>query len=135
MLNQSSPNFENDLKRILNNRTISSVPGTSKNQSLFITMCEEVIPTDCKYRNILENGSQDERNNLFMFIKHLLLTPSIQNLKEEIFSTLSEEKIEELKSIIKDKKTYSVEERDNAKLHVNRNEGVTKIVDLLYKLT
>ena len=29
ILNQSSPNFENDLKRILNNRTISSLPGLS----------------------------------------------------------------------------------------------------------
>ena len=70
-----------------------------------------------------------------MLIKYLLLTPSIENLEEEMFSTLSEEKIEELKTIIKEKKKYSSQERDNAKLLINRNDGMTKILELLYKLT
>jgi hypothetical protein len=129
---RANSSYNIDIKRIFNNRYLSSIPGSAENQKIYYVLANEIIPTNSHYYKIFTEGSSDERNDLFMLLKHLVLTPDLET-REDMTSTLSEEQIAGYRKSIKNKK-LSQEEREAARTIVNRNEGIVKIMELLYKL-
>jgi hypothetical protein len=130
--NRSKSSYATDIKRIFNNRLVSNLAGCSEVQQLYYVLANAVIPESSHYIKFLEHESDEVKNELFMLLKHLVLTPNL-DADIDLTSTLSEKEVDEFKKKIKNKH-LTQEERDAAKIVVNRNEGIIKILEHLYRL-
>ena len=126
MLKNINRILNNDLKRILNNNSISCNDNKDK-QILFFSIVENVIPSDSTFYSLIDS---DLSNDLFSFLKLIVLTQNLKSV-DDIFNKLKSDEIEKLESTVK---KGNKEESRNAKDLLQRNKNLNKISDYLYLL-
>ena len=126
MLKNSNRILNNDLKRILNNNSISCNDNKEK-QILLFSLAENVILSDSTFYSLIDS---DLSNDLFSFLKLIVLTQNLNSV-DDIFNKLKSDDIEKIEATVK---KGNKEESRNAKDLLQRNTNLNKISDYLYLL-